>query len=215
MNGLGNMHFAAPWFLGLLVILPVLITWRRKRDQNVTLRYSDIMLVRSPVTSWRVHIHWLPDVLEYVVILLLIISLARPQASRKLEIVHGQGVDIILALDISGSMAALDFDPENRLRPKIGEPWIGSGKNPTGMTQPSEGGTARGLHAEQHFEYHRPLKVGDVLKAENKPGDTWEKEGRRGGKLKFSESITEYRDQNNELVVTARSIGVVTEKAPD
>jgi hypothetical protein len=55
--------------------------------------------------------------------------------------------------------------------------------------------------------------VGDVLTATTKPGQRWEKEGRRAGKLVFSESITEYRDQDGELVVTARSVGVRTEKA--
>ena len=69
-----------------------------------------------------------------------------------------------------------------------------------------------GLHAEQHYEYHRHPKPGDVLSATTKKGETWEKQGKRGGKLTFSESITEYRDQNGDLVVTARSIGVRTEK---
>jgi hypothetical protein len=54
-----------------------------------------------------------------------------------------------------------------------------------------------------------------VLRAETRPGKTWEKEGRRAGKLLFSETITEYRDQNDELVVTARSVGVRTERAPE
>ena len=44
------------------------------------------------------------------------------------------------------------------------------------------------------------------------PGETWEKESKRAGKLVFSESITEYRDQNGELVITARGVGVRTEK---
>ena len=72
---------------------------------------------------------------------------------------------------------------------------------------------ARGLHAEQHFEYHRHLRPGDVLSATVKPGETWEKQSKRAGTLKFSETITEYRDQNGELVITARGIGVTTEKA--
>jgi acyl-CoA thioesterase FadM len=74
---------------------------------------------------------------------------------------------------------------------------------------------ARGLHAEQHFEYHRHLRPGDVLRSETRPGKTWEKEGRRAGKLVFSEMITEYRDQDDELVITARSVGVRTERAPE
>jgi acyl-CoA thioesterase FadM len=103
------------------------------------------------------------------------------------------------------------------LRPRIGEPWFGSGKEPTGVqrrggSSGGRGAAAGGLHAEQHFEYHRPLRPGDVLTAKTRRGDSWEKEGRRGGKLLFSESVTEYRDQNGELVVTARSIGVRTER---
>ena len=113
-------------------------------------------------------------------------------------------------------MASAQFDPDYFLRPKIGEPWFGSGKNPTGVTSSGAGGGAgRGLHAEQHFEYHLPVHAGDVLQATVKPGNKWEKQGKRGGKLIFSETVTEYRNQKNELVVTARSIGVVTEKAPD
>jgi len=108
--------------------------------------------------------------------------------------------------------ASAQFDPDYFLRPKIGEPWFGSGKNPTGITDPGDSDISSGLHAEQHFEYHRHLKPGDVLSATTKPGKTWEKEGKRAGKLLFSESITEYRDQNGELVVTARSVGVKTER---
>ena len=44
------------------------------------------------------------------------------------------------------------------------------------------------------------------------PGRTWEKEGRRGGKMTFTESVQEYRDQNGELVVTATGVGVRTSK---
>jgi hypothetical protein len=68
-----------------------------------------------------------------------------------------------------------------------------------------------GLHAEQHYEYHRLLRPGDVLTATVRPGSTWEKEG-RSGKLVFSDAVTEYRDQHGELVITARSVGVRTER---
>ena len=69
-----------------------------------------------------------------------------------------------------------------------------------------------GLHAEQHFEFHRHIRPGDVLTVETKPGNTWERESKRAGKLTFRESITEYRDQKGELVITARSVGVTTER---
>ena len=113
--------------------------------------------------------------------------------------------------------SSAQFDPDYFLRPKIGgDNWFGSGKEATGMESSGSGsgggGAAMGLHAEQHYEYHQPLKVGDVITAEVKPGKSWEKESKRAGKLKFSESVTEYRNQDGELIITATSVGVVTEK---
>lgn len=113
--------------------------------------------------------------------------------------------------------ASAQFDPEYPLRPKIGEPWFGSGKEPTGVKREKKegegsGAAAGGLHAEQHYEYHRHVRPGDVLTATTRPGETWEKQSKRAGRLVFTESITEYRDQSGELVVTARGVGVRTEK---
>ena len=106
--------------------------------------------------------------------------------------------------------AVAQFDPEYFLRPKPGEPWFGSAKGPSGVE--GKASSSGGLHAEQHFEYHRNLVAGDVLTVETKPGKTWEKESKRAGKLMFSERVTEYRDQKGELVITARSVGVRTER---
>jgi acyl dehydratase len=125
--------------------------------------------------------------------------------------------------------ASAQFDPDYFLRPKLGERWFGSGATPSGLmrpasndaakptdssdpapSKPASGASAGILHAEQHYTYHQPLRAGDVLTAEVKPGATWTKEGRRGGTLEFSESITEYRNAAGELVVTARGVGVRT-----
>ena len=81
-----------------------------------------------------------------------------------------------------------------------------------GGATPPQVPNPRGLHAEQEFQYHRPLRPGDVLSVDVRPGERWEKQG-RSGKLIFSERIIEYRDQQGDLVVTARSIAVVTEQA--
>jgi hypothetical protein len=114
------------------------------------------------------------------------------------------------------TQSSAQFDPDYGLRPKIGKPWFGSGKEPTGIKPGAqESGAGRGLHAEQHFEYHRHIRPGDVLTATIKPGKRWEREGRRSGKLIFSETIIEYRDQKGELVITARGVGVQTERAVD
>lgn len=119
--------------------------------------------------------------------------------------------------------SSAQFDPDYPLRPRLGEPWFGSGRTASGTAAaPSEPPSndastdatpARGvgLHAEQHFEYHRVLRPGDVLRTETRRGDRWEKQG-RSGRLVFSEIITDYFDQHGALVVTARSVGVVTER---
>jgi len=108
--------------------------------------------------------------------------------------------------------ASAQFNPDYFLRPKLGQRWLGSGKNATGIDRAPGGGV---LHAEQHFEYHCPLRAGDVLTSTTTAGKTWEKVGKRSGKLVFSETITEYRNQAGDLVITARGVGVRTERPVD
>jgi N-terminal half of MaoC dehydratase len=127
--------------------------------------------------------------------------------------------DYARGTDVGGIIApptfiqsSAQFDPDYPLRPKLGQPWFGSGRNPTGVVQAGGGGSGgAGLHAEQEFIYHRPLRPGDILGATTRPGERWEKQG-RSGKLVFSETITEYRDEQGALVVTARGVGVRTER---
>lgn len=112
-------------------------------------------------------------------------------------------------------VAGMQFAPEHPFRPAIGEAWLGSGKEPTGRSLEGDRSLVGLMHAQQEFEYHRHPSPGDVLTLEEKPGKQWEKEGRRGGKLLFNERVTEYLDQNGELVITARSVSVQTERAVD
>jgi hypothetical protein len=158
---------------------------------------------------------------------------------------EAQAVDGVLAPP-TFVQASAQFNPDYPLRPRIGQPWFGSGREPTGRVGRatrsngearsgsgagggsggaggssgsgggnSGGGGGSGLHAEQHYEYHRTPRVGDVLTATTRPGERWEKAGRRGGKLLFAESITEFRDEDGELVVTARAVTVRTERPVD
>jgi N-terminal half of MaoC dehydratase len=100
------------------------------------------------------------------------------------------------------AIAGAQFDPEYPLRPRPGVLWHGSGGDAGLVTE-----GAAGLHAEQHFVYHRPIRVGDVLSGATRPGEEWEKQG-RSGQLRFREQITEYRDEAGELVITACSVSV-------
>jgi hypothetical protein len=83
----------------------------------------------------------------------------------------------------------------------------------TGSAERGSGDSSRLLHGEQRFEYHQPVRPGMQLVATTRPGRSWRKEGKKGGSLRFSESITEFRDDHGELVVTATGVSIITEKA--
>lgn len=111
--------------------------------------------------------------------------------------------------------ASAQFDPDYPLRPRIGEPWFGSGATASGVDRSGGSSGGSGLHAEQHFTYHRPLRAGETLRATTSDGATWTKQSARAGTLTFREHITEYRNDAGELVVTSRSVGVKTERSVD
>lgn len=116
---MSTFRFAHPYALLLflvpfiMLVLPVL----RKRflSKAATLTYSDLRLMRGLPATWRVRLRYLPDILRAVAWVILVIALARPQAGNARDVIQGQGIDIVLAVDISNSMAALDFEPQNRL----------------------------------------------------------------------------------------------------
>jgi acyl-CoA thioesterase FadM len=109
--------------------------------------------------------------------------------------------------------SSAQYDEAYPLRPRLDAPWFGSGRNDSGAAPPAGNDRGTSLHAEQHYEYHRDLRSGDVLRATTEVGRTWEKEG-RSGKLVFSETITRYVDETGEPIVTARSVSVRTEASP-
>jgi Ca-activated chloride channel family protein len=108
-------RFADPIWLLALPLIPALALVQKRLRRPATLRYSDLRLFRDLPRSTRLRLQWVPTALRLAALALLVIAIARPQTGRTLEIIRGQGVDIVMALDISGSMAALDFEPQNRL----------------------------------------------------------------------------------------------------
>jgi hypothetical protein len=105
------------------------------------------------------------------------------------------------------TMASVEHDETWWLRPHTGEPWWGSG------AAAGTPGTGRGLHAEQHFVYHRPILAGETLHGSVSLGETWQKTG-RAGTLTFSEETTEWRDDAGQPVVTERRVRVETPPPP-
>lgn len=110
-----EFRFAHPWAFPLL-LAAAWVVWRGQWRRRIPARlYGDIRLTRTGVRSWRVRLHPLPDGLRIAAWCLLVLALARPQAGTAQEVIRGEGIDIVFALDISTSMAALDFQPLNRL----------------------------------------------------------------------------------------------------
>ena len=110
--------FANPNLLFLFVLIPILVFWyfRRNKKRFGTLRYSNLGVVKSVEKfSMKKKYRHLPFILRLLAISLLIFCFARPQSSHTEEEVITEGVDIVLALDISSSMLAEDFKPNNRL----------------------------------------------------------------------------------------------------
>ncbi len=108
--------FEYPYFLLLLLIIPSLIVFQFFYDkkQYPNINYSQLSPFDGYSKSWKVRFRLLPNYLRYIVITLLIISIARPQSYLSKDEMNVEGVDIVVALDISGSMLAEDFKP-NRL----------------------------------------------------------------------------------------------------
>jgi Ca-activated chloride channel homolog len=106
--------FASPWWLLALLLIPLTLWLSLQRQQRPRWRYSWTSGVQGH-SSWRVRYRQLPKTLHVASLILLVLALARPQLQESQQVVRGEGIDIALALDISGSMAALDFQPQNRL----------------------------------------------------------------------------------------------------
>ena len=114
MNGL---TFDSPWLLLMLFAVPVLgalpHVWRGRMG-SAGMRYADNRPLSASSRSLRLRAMPFVSALKFVALALVIIAAARPQVSDAREVIRGEGVDIAIALDISGSMGQADFAP-NRL----------------------------------------------------------------------------------------------------
>ena len=111
------MRFANTYFLIFLLVIP-LIVYRYfyvKRAKVGSIRFSDLGTVKQIRRSLSLRLRHILIVLRILVIALLVLAMARPQSGEKGEEILTEGVDIILAIDVSSSMKAEDFKPKNRL----------------------------------------------------------------------------------------------------
>jgi Ca-activated chloride channel family protein len=113
---LNNIQFADEYFLWGFILIPLLFTiyiFRQKKGYS-SLRLSTLNALAEAPRSWKNYLRHLPFIFRIFGISALILVMARPQSTSSWENVATEGIDIVLALDISGSMLAEDFKP-NRL----------------------------------------------------------------------------------------------------
>ncbi len=111
---MSDLSFGSPWLLlllpGVALLAALPYVWKR-RMAPVGIRYADTRLLSDTGSSLRLRVMPFVSALRFVALALVIIAVARPQSADAREVIRGEGVDIAIALDISGSMGAEDFDP--------------------------------------------------------------------------------------------------------
>ncbi|MBI3783543.1 MAG: BatA domain-containing protein, partial [Deltaproteobacteria bacterium] len=103
------MQLHDPWVLVLALVVPLLWLWQRRGSREASLRVPTLGILRaihvSGVRRWR----FVLPLMRALALLLLIVALARPQRGKAESEYRGEGIDMMLAVDISGSMMSEDF----------------------------------------------------------------------------------------------------------
>jgi Ca-activated chloride channel homolog len=109
--------FHDPELLWALLLVPLLVLWqRRQRRTRAVLRFPATAAFARQPRGWRARLLWVPPVLQVLALALGVIALARPQTrDARVRDLSVEGIDIVIALDLSTSMEAGDFQPRNRL----------------------------------------------------------------------------------------------------
>lgn len=111
---MSSIEFASPHFLFILIVIPLLVLWYifRNNKQQAYIRFSDTGFFDKLPRTWKSYLRHIVFALQMVALGLFIVALARPQSSSKNQTVNIEGIDIVLAMDISSSMLAADLKPD-------------------------------------------------------------------------------------------------------
>ncbi len=111
-----DIQFQHPWLFLLLLVIPLYLAWYiwRRKTSHPTMQVSTLQPLEGTKPTLRVWLRHLPLALRLAAVALAIVVLARPQSTSSYSDSNTEGIDIVISLDISGSMEALDFRP-NRL----------------------------------------------------------------------------------------------------
>ena len=109
-----NIEFAQPYFFALFLLIPILIFWYAKTNNRRSASIQISTTNAKGLGTWKVSFRHVPFISRIICIAILITALAKPQTSNEEKNTEGEGIDIILCIDVSGSMSAQDLTP-NRL----------------------------------------------------------------------------------------------------
>lgn len=116
-----NLNFAHPQMLWLLLLLPLLMFALSRPGRTATVRFPSVMLVKQVARSHRRRAGSIGLLLRLLPLTLVILALARPQTGEEIRTIEASGIDIMMAVDLSTSMWAHDFElngkPVDRLTP--------------------------------------------------------------------------------------------------
>jgi len=110
------LKFGHPWFLLWLLLIPLYLVWEFtiQKKRRLYLPHSRVKQLRY-ISHGQYPFRYLFPVLRSLILLFLCIAVAEPRWGIKTRDLSNKGVDIVMAIDISGSMLAMDFAPKNRL----------------------------------------------------------------------------------------------------
>jgi Ca-activated chloride channel family protein len=111
---LKSLTFGNPGFLFLLLVIPLLAAWYfyRRKKHTADLQISTAEGFTQVGRNLKFYVYYGINVLRLLAIALLIIALARPQTSLSRQDISVEGIDLVITLDVSGSMLAMDFKPD-------------------------------------------------------------------------------------------------------
>lgn len=104
------MPFKDPWILALLPIAAGILLWLWAREKDAALRFSSVELAAPLKSTWRVRMSAMVFALRLAAAVLMVIALAGPRLILEETEYTSEGIDIVLAVDASGSMEAEDFE---------------------------------------------------------------------------------------------------------
>ena len=106
-----NLSLGEPHWLFLLLLLPGVLWLSRRKKKIQAIKFPSIVEIKTTRKSWKTKLLWLPKLFFYLGLILTVLSISRPRLDQSTQRIVSSGVDIVLGVDLSASMLALDMSP--------------------------------------------------------------------------------------------------------